>query len=233
MFVEMIQPRSMTPARLSATTDESVLNANNEACSSVATRWDMPARLTATRMGAPSQCGYCTLMPHRRKHRQRDVSERCTAPASYEHHSAGTARVVTMENGRATGVRAVALDPYNEGGTFDVMIRAPRVIVAAGGIQSPALLLRSGLELPQLGRNLYLHPTTAVPGVYDTRIEPWSGPPQTIVCNQFATMSGNFGFRLEAAPTHPGLLGLAWPWINGNSIAAPCNGRRTQARSSR
>ena len=205
-------------ARLSATTDESVLNANNEAlqlgCDALGYAW---ARLARNSNGCDSsQCGYCTFgcriggkqsttvtyLNDAQRAGDTSIIPRCTA------------RVVTMGNGRATGVRAVALDPYNEGGTFDVMIRAPRVIVAAGGIQSPALLLRSGLELPHLGRNLYLHPTTAVPGVYDTRIEPWSGPPQTIVCNQFATMSGNFGFRLEAAPTHPGLLGLAWPWIN-------------------
>ena len=93
-------------------------------------------------------------------------------------------------------------------------MRAPRVVVAAGGIQSPALLLRSGITLPQLGRNLYLHPTTAIAGVYDERIESWSGPPQTVVCNQFANLHGGYGFRLETAPAHPGLLALALPWTS-------------------
>ena len=85
-------------------------------------------------------------------------------------------------------------------------------MVAAGGVQSPALLLRSGLTLPHLGCNLYLHPTTAVAGVYPEPIEPWTGPPQTIVSSQFARLNGNFGVRLETAPVHPGLLALAVPW---------------------
>ena len=42
--------------------------------------------------------------------------------------------------------------------TRDVTIKAKRVIVSAGSLQSPLLLLRSGLTNPQIGRNLHLHP---------------------------------------------------------------------------
>jgi choline dehydrogenase-like flavoprotein len=122
------------------------------------------------------------------------------------------AQNVTIDNGRVTGVRAIAQRPGDS--PVEVVVRAPRVVVAAGGIQSPALLLRSGITLPQLGRNLYLHPTTAIAGVYDERVEAWSGPPQTIVCNQFANLHGGYGFRLETAPAHPGLLALALPWTS-------------------
>src|SRR6516162_11119955 len=41
-------------------------------------------------------------------------------------------------------------------------VRAGRVVVAAGAIQTPALLARSGLHHGQLGRNLSLHPNTTV-----------------------------------------------------------------------
>lgn len=216
-------------ARIGATTDESVLNANNETlqlgCDTLGYSW---SRLARNSVGCDaSQCGYCTFGCRVGGKQSTTVTYLNDAQRNGETSIIPncTARVVTMENGRATGVRAVARDP-NGGGFLDVMIRAPRVIVAAGGIQSPALLLRSGLDLPALGRNLYLHPTTAVPGVYPTRIEAWTGPPQTIVSNQFATSTGNFGFRLEAAPTHPGLLGLAWPWINAEQH------RRAMQRSS-
>lgn len=39
-----------------------------------------------------------------------------------------------------------------------ITIKAKRVIVSCGTLNSPLLLLRSGLNNPQIGRNLHLHP---------------------------------------------------------------------------
>src|SRR5205085_9533930 len=77
---------------------------------------------------------------------------------------------------------------------------------------TPALLLRSGVRHPQLGRNLYLHPTSAVAGRYDAPVRGWLGAPQTVLCDEFGFIDGNFGVRFEAAPVHPGLIALAQPW---------------------
>lgn len=52
---------------------------------------------------------------------------------------------------RATGIRC--LDAAGE--RFEV--RAPAVVLAAGGFENPALLLRSGLERPDTGRYLFDH----------------------------------------------------------------------------
>ncbi|KAL9116853.1 MAG: hypothetical protein Q9187_006616 [Circinaria calcarea] len=41
----------------------------------------------------------------------------------------------------------------------EVIIKAKRVIVSCGTLQSPLLLLRSSLKNPQIGRNLHLHPS--------------------------------------------------------------------------
>jgi choline dehydrogenase-like flavoprotein len=119
---------------------------------------------------------------------------------------------VLIENGRVGGVEATATDTAT-GLQHAMSVQAPRVVVAAGAIHSPALLLRSGMKLPALGQNLFLHPTSAVSGVYAERIESWLGPPQTILCDEFAAIDGNYGFRLETAPVHPGLLALATPWF--------------------
>src|SRR5262249_23596169 len=62
--------------------------------------------------------------------------------------------------------------------------------------------------------NLFLHPTTAAIGLYADLVEPWRGPPQTVISEQFTSIDGNFGFRLEAAPVHPGLLAYAVPWAS-------------------
>jgi choline dehydrogenase-like flavoprotein len=49
-------------------------------------------------------------------------------------------------------------------------------------------------------------------GIYADPIETWNGPPQTVLCDEFARLSGPYGFRLETAPAHPGLMALAAPW---------------------
>jgi choline dehydrogenase-like flavoprotein len=123
---------------------------------------------------------------------------------------------VLIANGRVTGVAATATHP-SSGRTSAVEVRAARVVAAAGAIHSPALLLRSGLDLPALGRHLYLHPTSSVSGVYAAEIAPWLGPPQSVLCDEFANLSGAYGFRLETAPAHPGLLALGTPWFSARS----------------
>jgi choline dehydrogenase-like flavoprotein len=204
-------------ARLGVSTGESFVNRNNapiqRGCEALGYSWSPIAR--NSHGCESSQCGYCTFgcrvggkqstaVTYLRD-AQRDGD--CTIIARC------SARQVIIENGRAAGVSALAKTAT--GGQIDVVVRAPRVVVAAGGIQSPALLLRSGLTLPHLGRNLHLHPTTAIAGVYSERVESWIGPPQTIVSNHFANIDGGYGFRLETAPAHLGLLGLALPWTSG------------------
>jgi choline dehydrogenase-like flavoprotein len=120
---------------------------------------------------------------------------------------------VVHDRNRVTGVRAVVRDADSSMGTeFNVEVRAPLVVVAAGSLESPALLLRSGLGHSSLGRNLFLHPTSAVAGLYPEAIRPWQGPPQTIICDEHAALDGSYGVRLEVAPAHPGLLAMALPW---------------------
>jgi choline dehydrogenase-like flavoprotein len=90
-------------------------------------------------------------------------------------------------------------------------------VLAAGALESPALLMRSGVRSPHLGRHLYLHPTVAVTGLYAHPIEAWRGPPQTIVCDEFSDVSKGYGYRIEAAPAHPGLSAVGIPWASARA----------------
>ena len=54
-------------------------------------------------------------------------------------------------------------------------VEAPTVVLAAGSIETPAVLLRSGIGGPAVGKNLRLHPTSFVGGVYDEDVQPWRG----------------------------------------------------------
>jgi choline dehydrogenase-like flavoprotein len=124
-----------------------------------------------------------------------------------------TVERVLLEAGRAVGVEGWALDDAT-GARRRVTVRARAVVVAGGAVESPALLLRSGLTNSNIGRHLRLHPVASVAGFYAEPIEPWHGSLQTVYSDQFARLQGNFGVRLEAAPVHPGLFALAVPWDN-------------------
>ena len=114
-------------------------------------------------------------------------------------------RRVVIEAGRATGVEARV-------GPHVLTVRAAAVVVAGGSVHSPALLLRSGIQLPALGRHLALHPATAVLADMDEDVRPWTGTVQAHYSDQFADLHEGYGFKLETAPVHPSLQSLAAPW---------------------
>src|SRR4029453_3418626 len=71
---------------------------------------------------------------------------------------------VLVEDGPAAGVEGVYVDA--EGRSCPVIVRAPTVVVAGGSLESPALLLRSGIGGPACGHHPRPHPAAAGPGLY-------------------------------------------------------------------
>ena len=69
-------------------------------------------------------------------------------------------RVITRD-GEATGVQ------YTDGAGERHTVEAGAVVVAAGTLNTPGLLKRSGLEDPLIGRNLGFHPARLVFGLFD------------------------------------------------------------------
>ena len=123
------------------------------------------------------------------------------------------ARRVLVTGGRATG--AVAQVPGGE-----ITVRAPIVVLAGGSILSPAVLLRSGIASTTAGRNLHLHPVVGVAGAYPEPLAPWAGVPQGLMSDAYAEVDGTWGFRIEAAPTHPGLIASGFPWWSSDGHRA-------------
>ncbi|MGY8824391.1 MAG: GMC family oxidoreductase N-terminal domain-containing protein [Candidatus Latescibacterota bacterium] len=70
----------------------------------------------------------------------------------------------------AGAVRAVEYADVNTGASYAV--NATQVVLAAGAVQSPALLLRSGLEHPLIGRFLMRHCNAACSYVFPYRTNP-------------------------------------------------------------
>src|SRR5207245_7053210 len=122
---------------------------------------------------------------------------------------------VPIEEGGARGVEAVF---RHDGREVPVHIRSRAVVAAGSAIQTPALLLRSGIRFPGVGQGLRLDPTTALFGEFPRPIRMWSGPMQTIVVHRFqGSDEGQHGPWLESAPGHPGLAALAIPWSGGRA----------------
>jgi choline dehydrogenase-like flavoprotein len=68
---------------------------------------------------------------------------------------------VVIEAGEATGVE------FSDGDGERHVARADAVVVAGGALNTPQLLLRSGLTSPAIGRHLGLHPVRLVYGLFD------------------------------------------------------------------
>ena len=128
-----------------------------------------------------------------------------------------TAERLVIEGGRAVGVIATVHDP-SSGAEHRLTVRARAVVVACGGVHSPALLIRSGVENPALGRNLRLHPGAAVWGEFAEEVRPWSGTLQAVYSDELADLDDGYGVKFETVPIHPGFAGLALPWRSGREF---------------
>jgi choline dehydrogenase-like flavoprotein len=160
--------------------------------------------------GSPPRCGWCGYgCPYGAKLGTVKTYLQDAAECGARFVVNAECEKVLIEDGRAVGVVARV-------GEHSLRVRARVVVIAAGTLHSPAILLRSGLANPNIGLNLRLHPTVCVYGQYAEPIEPWTGVPISRYSDQFENLDGrHYGVKLEHPPAHPGFLGLALPWRSG------------------
>ncbi|KAF2735655.1 long-chain fatty alcohol dehydrogenase [Polyplosphaeria fusca] len=123
----------------------------------------------------------------------------------------------------ATGVRGTWISRDVNGGVAgeptckrEVIIKAKRVIVSAGTMQSPLLLLRSGLSNYHIGRNLHIHPVAVLGAIHKEEIKPWEGGILTSVVTELENLDGHgHGVKLEATNMVPSSWLIWLPWKNG------------------
>ncbi|HEV8489119.1 MAG TPA: GMC family oxidoreductase N-terminal domain-containing protein [Candidatus Limnocylindrales bacterium] len=102
-----------------------------------------------------------------------------------------------------------------------VTIAAPQIVLAAGALRTPAILERSGLDHPAIGRHLRIHPVPVVAARFDEPIDMWRGPLQAARIDEFhGPGAAPLPYVIEAAAGHPGLLALALPWEGTDAHAA-------------
>ena len=114
---------------------------------------------------------------------------------------------VTIRDGRATGVEATS-----NGHSMTVTSRA--VVSACGTMETPPLLLRSGLG-GRVGYDLRLHAGLPAVGFFDEDVRVWEGTTQSRYSFEFTHWGGGYGPTLETIPSHPGAgsIGLL-PWTS-------------------
>ena len=135
---------------------------------------------------------------------------------------------------KAVGVRGTWTSRDAHGGVADspsrtsrsVIIRSKAVIVSAGSLQSPLLLLRSGIRNRNVGRNLHVHPVAILGATYDEEVRPWEGGIITTLVNEFENLDGHgHGVKLESCVMLPAAWLAMLPW--GKTLGA-----RTAANTS-
>lgn len=121
---------------------------------------------------------------------------------------------VLVESGRAVGVtgRWTAEDGS---ASATVTVRAPVVVLAAGALESPGVLLRSGIGGPAVGDYLRLHPCTVTMGDYGTDQKAWWGAPHAGLMNEFANVDDGYGFLVEGVQYTTGLGASSVPFTTG------------------
>lgn len=114
---------------------------------------------------------------------------------------------ITYLQGKVTGCELVAMDdfgqPVKDG---KIMIESPLVILSAGAVGSPAVLLRSRVPDPDnlIGKRTFLHPTVISAAVMPEAVNGYAGAPQSIYSDHFLWPDNDdMGFKIEAAPLHP------------------------------
>jgi choline dehydrogenase-like flavoprotein len=112
---------------------------------------------------------------------------------------------LVIQGGQAVGVRGSVVDPetgaVQKSSRFEV--RAQRVILAAGAVYTPILLLRERLanSSGQVGRNLRIHPGCGVLAAFDHDLDAWKGVMQSYYVDERL----QDGILLEATYPPPGV----------------------------
>ncbi len=119
-----------------------------------------------------------------------------------------------MRGKQAVGVQGHLVT--GDGPARRFQVRARRVVLCAGALQTPALLQRSGVRSPsaQIGRNLAVHPGAGVTAVFDEPVTGWKGAHQSLQVREFE----DEGAVLAAVNLPPSLVARSLPF-NGDELA--------------
>jgi choline dehydrogenase-like flavoprotein len=114
---------------------------------------------------------------------------------------------VLMEGSRAVGVEGRVVDPRGFRDVARFRVRAPVVVLAAGVLHTPVILLQSGITAGgRVGATLFSHIGGGMVGIMDEVVDPWVGATQG-----WGAMSDEIpGMKFECLWAPPSLLMVRW-----------------------
>ena len=121
------------------------------------------------------------------------------------------AESLIIENNQVKGVWLSSMNSHGQIKKKNVSkVLAKRIVLSAGAIGSPSILLRSHAPDPyaRLGARTFLHPVSVTVAKMPEKVEAFSGAPQSVYSDQFLWrdgVSGELGYKLEVPPMHPAL----------------------------
>ena len=122
----------------------------------------------------------------------------------------------------AVGVRGVWTS-QDRSTSPEIVVNAKRVIIACGTLQSPLLLMRSGIKNTHLGRNLHLHPTAFVAAVFPQEVRPWEGAILTSAITSLENLDGHgHGPKIEIIASTPSKFLAFLPWLGAADYKTMC-----------
>jgi len=119
---------------------------------------------------------------------------------------------VTTKGGRATGVEGRLLGEKTAKGQPKkgrVRVIADHVVIAAGSLHTPLLLMRSGLRTAGVGRHLTLHPGFRMVGRFEDPVMGWQGALQSAYIDAFE----KDGLTFNALFVPPSVLAAGMPGV--------------------
>jgi choline dehydrogenase-like flavoprotein len=191
------------------------VNANNRKLMEGAAKLGWQPELIRRSVKGCARLGYCGMgCPLDAKRTARTTYLADAVAAGAQVFADCRVKLVETDRGRVRAVTADVLDRGSDRPRARLVAYARRgVVLAAGAINTPALLLRSkaGLDSGVVGRRTFLHPTVPLMSFYDQPVEAFYGAPQSVSVHHFADRGAQVGYFFETAPIHPMLGALAFP----------------------
>ncbi|KAF5198589.1 Long-chain-alcohol oxidase fao4a [Thalictrum thalictroides] len=106
------------------------------------------------------------------------------------------------------------------------LVMSKVTIVASGALNTPALLMKSGLRNPNIGKHLHIHPSILAWGYFsdDIPLGQSAGGDnkksyEGTIMSAMSTVIGNFessgyGAVIQTPAVHPGMFSILMPWVS-------------------